>query len=188
MTVDDYLAFEETAVEKHEFLDGETFAMSGGTQSHDLLSGAVFAELRTALRGKPGGPQSSNLRIKSLETGLYTYPDALVVCDPQFEDAKRTTLLNPRVIVEVLSEGTERYDRGDKFRHYRSIPSVAEYVLVSTTAKRIEVYVRHDRAWVLTIHEAGEEIALPSIDVRLSVDAIYEGVELEPPAPIPTSA
>ena len=184
MSIDEYLAFEETASERHEYLDGEIFAMSGGTRAHDFLSGAVFAELRAALRGKPCSPAASNLRVKSQVTGLYTYPDALVHCAPKFENAKETTLLNPRVIVEVLSPGTEGYDRGEKFRHYRSIPSVAEYVLVSTTDQRVEVYARREKTWELSIHEAGQEVVLASIEVRLSVEELYRGVTLEPvPAP-----
>ena len=185
MSLDEYLAFEETASERHEYLDGEIFAMSGGTRSHDFLSGAFFAELRAALRGKPCAPAASNLRVKSQVTGLYTYPDALVHCDPKFEDAKETTLLNPRVVVEVLSPGTEANDRGDKFRHYRSIPSVAEYVLVSTTDQLVEVYARREKSWELSIHEAGQELVLASIEVRLSVDELYRGVTLEPRPVLP---
>jgi Uma2 family endonuclease len=180
MTLDEYLASEETAAQRHEFLDGELFAMSGGTRAHDSLALAVAAELRAALRGKPCAAQASNLRVKSAATGLYTYPDALVHCGPVFEDAKETTLLNPRVIVEVLSAGTEAYDRGEKFRHYRAIPSVAEYVLVSATDRRVEIYARRERTWELSIREAGQEIELASIDVRLALDAIYEGVALDP--------
>lgn len=185
MTIGEYLAFEETAAVRHEFLDGEIFAMGGGTRAHDFLSGALFAELRAALRGKPCAPASANLRVKSQRTGLYTYPDALVHCGPEFEDGKQTTLLNPRVIFEVISPSSEAYDRGDKFRHYRSIPSIQEYVLVSSTARRIEVYARHGETWELSIREAGQELELASIGVRVSLDAVYEGVELDPQPPPP---
>ncbi len=178
--VAEYLALEETATERHEYLDGEIFAMSGGTRAHDSLSGAVFAELRAALRGKPCAAQGPNLRVKAQATGLYTYPDALVHCGPHFEDARKTTLLNPTVVVEVLSPGTERHDRGDKFRHYRGIPSVADYLLVSTTQRQVEVFSRRETSWVLTIYEAGQVIELDSVGARLAIDAIYDGVELDP--------
>ncbi len=126
MTVAEYLALEEGARERHEFLDGQIWAMSGGTDAHDALSIAIAAEFRTALRGDECTARGSNLRVKSLATGLYTYADALMVCCPRFEDEKRTTLLNPRVVVEVVSESSEGYDRGDKFAHYRTIESVGD--------------------------------------------------------------
>lgn len=142
MTVEEYLALEESSGERHEFLNGIVWAMSGGTYAHDQLSTAMAAELRAALSGKACAAGGPNLRVKSLESGLYSYADALVVCEPRFEDARRTTLLNPRVIVEVLSEGTEAYDRGEKFAHYRAIESIGDYVLVSTSATVVEVYAR----------------------------------------------
>lgn len=113
-------------------------------------------------------------------TGLYTYADALVVCAPRFEDERRTTLLNPKVVVEVLSASSEAYDRGEKFGHYRAIPSVAEYVLVSRARPRIEVYVRDGDAWVMRVSEAGGIAVIPSVAVQLAVDAVYRGVDLDP--------
>jgi Uma2 family endonuclease len=181
MTVGEYLAFEETARERHEFLDGRVWAMSGGTYAHDALSTVMAAELRGALRGTPCSASGPILRLKSPETGLYTYADALVVCGARFEDAKRTTILNPRVVVEVLSESSEAYDRGDKFAHYRSIESVADYVLVSTTAPRVEVYTRAVDAWELRVHGEGDSIHLASVSVRLPVDVLYRDVKLDPP-------
>jgi Uma2 family endonuclease len=186
MTEEEYLAFEERATERHEFLDGHVWAMSGGTAAHDALSTAVAAELRSALASKDCLAHGPNLRLKSLSSGLYTYADALVACRPQqFADAKRTTLLNPRLIVEVLSENTESYDRGAKFAHYRGIPSIGDYVLVSTTERLVEVYTRATDAWELRVYREGDEIVLPSIGVKLSLDAIYRGVELDPPRPPP---
>jgi Uma2 family endonuclease len=181
MTVDEYLAFEETSDERHEFFDGQIFAMSGGTDAHDRLSGAAFAELRAALRGRPCSPNASNVRIKSHATGLYTYADASVSCEPRrFEDARRTTLLNPRVVVEVLSASTERYDRGEKFAHYRAMDSVEHYVLVSTTERQVEVFTRATDSWELRIYGAGSVVPLPSIDALIDVDALYDGVSLDP--------
>ncbi len=181
MTVEEYLALEETASERHEFLDGEIYAMSGGTAAHDDLSVAMGVQLHAALRGRPCRAGGSNMRLKSLETGVYTYADAYVACDRRFEDETRTTLLNPRVVVEVLSEGTEAYDRGDTFAHYRSIPSITDYVLVATTARRVEVYTRRATTWELAIYSAGDTMRLASLDIGLHLDAIYVGIELDPP-------
>jgi Uma2 family endonuclease len=155
--------------------------MSGGTYAHDALSTAMAAELRSALLGSSCFAGGSNLRLKSLETGLYTYADALVVCEPRFEDERRTTLLNPRVVVEVLSEGTEGYDRGEKFAHYRTIASLEHYVLVSPTAPNVEVYTRGAEAWELRVYRGGDDIALPALGVRIAMTAVYRDVALDPP-------
>jgi len=113
--------------------------------------------------------------------GLYMYTDALVICEPRFEDAKRTTLLNPRVVVEVLSESSEGYDRGDKFAHYRSIESVGDYVLVATTTRQVEVYTRGADAWELRVYREGAAVHLRSVNVRIPLDTLYRGVDLDPP-------
>jgi len=181
MTLDEYVALEEASRERHEFLDGRVWAMGTGTDAHDALSTAIAAELRAALRGGECAARGSNLRIKSVTTGLYTYADALVVCGPRFEDEKRTTLLNPRVVVEVVSESSEAYDRGEKFAHYRTIESIGDYVLVSTTAPHVEVYTREAEAWTLRVYRAKESLRLPSVQIRIAVDSLYEGITLDPP-------
>jgi Uma2 family endonuclease len=120
-------------------------------------------------------------------TGLYTYPDVSIVCGkPVLEGEVRTTLLNPRVVIEVLSPSTEAYDRGEKFAHYRSIASLAEYVLVSTTHRRVEVFTRRDDVWELRVYDEGSQVELGSVGVELAVDALYEGVELEAALAPPT--
>ncbi len=127
----EYLAWERAAPDKHEFLGGEIFAMAGASFAHNKIVGNIVGELRDALRDRPCDVTPSDLRVKIPAVGLYTYPDAVVVCgEPQFEDDKLDTLLNPTVIVEVLSDSTEAYDRGKKFRYYRTIPSLRDYVLV----------------------------------------------------------
>jgi len=186
VSVDEYLALDESSQERHAFWDGHVWAMSGGTFAHDALSTAMAAELRAALAGSGCSASGPNLRVKSLETGLYTYADALVVCGPHFEDPKRTTLLNPRVIVEVLSDATEAYDRGEKFAHYRSIESLGDYVLVSTSAPLVEVYSRAPSAWELRVFRQNDTVHLPAVDVELSVDALYRGIELDPPRALGT--
>ena len=180
MTVEAYIELEQSAGERHEYLDGSVYAMSGGTFAHDALSTAAAAELRDLLRGGPCVAAGPNLRVKSLASGLYTYADALVTCSPRFEDERRTTLLNPRVVIEVLSEATEAYDRGDKFAHYRAIDSVDDYVLVSTTSRRVEVFTRSTSAWELREYRGDADLVLPSVSVRISLTKLYAGVELDP--------
>lgn len=178
--MDDYLASEELSRDRHEYLAGEVWAMGGGTDAHDAISTAVAAELRTALAGGECSARGPNLRILATRSGLYTYADALVVCDPRFADERRTTLLNPRVVVEVVSESSEAYDRGEKFEHYRTIDSLADYVLCGTTSRLIEVYSRQGDVWTLRIHREGDHVALPSVSAGFSVDAVYAGVVLDP--------
>ncbi|WP_437306843.1 Uma2 family endonuclease [Sorangium sp. So ce388] len=176
-TYAEYLEQERASPTKHEFLAGEIFDMAGGTPEHARLAANVMAELRPALRERPCAVFSSDLRVRVRETGLATYPDVSVVCgqlarDPEDKDA----VVNPLVLVEVLSDSTEGYDRGEKFAHYRRIPSLKEYVLVSQSHRRIEVFRRNeDNTW--TLHEAGpgERARLASIDGALAVDEIYRG-------------
>lgn len=175
-TYDEYLAQERTSETKHEFLAGEIFAMAGGTPEHARLAVNVSSELRAQLRRRPCAVFSSDLRVRVLATGLSTYPDVSVVCgkierDPADEDVA----VNPVVLIEVLSDSTEAYDRGEKFAHYRRIPSLKEYVLVSQRDRRIEVFRRNaDDTW--TLHETCEHgrAKLASIDCELPVDEVYD--------------
>src|SRR6185437_15178443 len=171
-TAQEYLAWERQQPEKHEFHDGEVFAMAGATFEHNQIVINVGAELRSALRDKPCRVCASDLRVRVPATGLYTYPDASVVCGrPEFEDGSLDTLLNPLVLVEVLSESTQDYDRGTKFTNYRTIPSLREYVLISSDQVLVEHYTRGDDGlWVLRDHRAGARLALPSVGCELAVD------------------
>ncbi|WP_437972569.1 Uma2 family endonuclease [Sorangium sp. So ce260] len=182
-TYAEYLEQERASPTKHEFLGGEIFAMAGGTPEHARLAARVTVALGAQLTRRPCDVFSSDLRVRVLATGLATYPDVSVVCgqlarDPEDKDA----VVNPLVLIEVLSDSSEAYDRGEKFAHYRRIPSLREYVLVSQAHRRIEVFRRNeDSSW--TLHEAGpgERVRLASIDGALDVDEIYGGV-LETPA------
>ena len=171
----EYLEQEQASDIKHELLNGEIFAMAGGTPEHGRLSSKVTGALLAELRGRPCEVFSSDVRVRVLATGLATYPDVSVVCghlerDP--EDAN--TLINPIVLVEVLSDSSEAYDRGEKFAHYRRIPSLKEYVLVSQRVPRIEVFRRNeDGSWTLYEAEASASVKLPSIGCELSVDEVY---------------
>lgn len=174
-TAQEYLAWERLQPARHEFFQGETFAMAGATREHNLIVLNIGAELRNALRKKPCEVYPSDMRSKIPATGLYTYADAVVVCgEPEFEDDVHDTLLNPKVLVEVLSESSESYDRGKKFEQYRSIASLAEYVLVAQDQVLVEHFSRQpDGSWLLREARAGGRVALPSIDCTIEVDEIY---------------
>lgn len=178
MTESEYLAFERASEEKHEFADGEIFAMSGGTMEHSAVAANIIAELRGALFGKGCRVLTSDMRIYIPETGRYVYPDGSMVCGrPEFTDETRDTLLNPRLVIEVLSESSEAYDRGDKFAGYRSIPSFSEYVIASQKEQLIELFTRQpDGSYTLRIHGPGERVALTSVGASIEVDRVYADV------------
>lgn len=178
MTEEEYLAFERASDEKHEFADGEIFAMAGGTFEHSTVAQGIGGVLRAALQGRRCTVQNSDMKVYIPSTGRYVYPDAVVVCGrPEFRDDNRDVLLNPRVVVEVLSPTSEAYDRGDKFANYRSIPSLKQYVIVSQDKPYIEVYTRQDDgAWGLRDYGAGQTAALPAIECAIEVDQVYAGV------------
>jgi Uma2 family endonuclease len=180
----EYLAFERASEQKHEYANGEVFAMSGCTRAHSLLVGNIQRELGNALLDRACEVHTSDLRVKIPSTGRYVYPDASIVCgDPVFEDAEVDTLLNPNVVVDVLSDSSEAYDRGDKFAQYRSVPSIAEYVLVSQKDVRIEHFQRQsDGRWLLSILGPGAQLALESVGVVIEVDRVYIKVPLAPRA------
>jgi Uma2 family endonuclease len=176
VTYADYLELERNSDEKHEYYGGEIFAMAGGTSEHARLAMGFGGELRNALNraNKPCSVFTSDLRIRVDETDRTFYPDLSVICGKRQVSIDDTlALTNPVVIVEVLSESTERNDRGEKFRQYRLLPSLEEYVLVNTDSKHIEVFRRTSEGWVLNDARAGEELVLRSLDVRIAVDAIY---------------
>jgi len=133
LTEAEYLALERSAPFKSEFFDGEMFAMAGGSPMHSLMGANLIGELRSKLKGGPCRPFTSDLRIKIEATGLFTYPDVSVICGPlHFVEGTDDTVVNPTLIVEVLSDSTEAYDRGEKFQHYRQMPSLKEYLLLAS--------------------------------------------------------
>jgi Uma2 family endonuclease len=176
-TYSEYLAHEEASNVKHEYLDGEIYAMAGGSPEHASLAVAIASSLRSQLEGKPCRVFSSDPRIRVAATGLATYPDVSVVCGPlEREKESKETILNPTVLVEVLSSGTERYDRGEKFEHYKRIPTLHQYVLVSQNEPLVEVWDRRVESWSKREGRSGDRVALPSIDCELVVDELYRGV------------
>jgi Uma2 family endonuclease len=182
LTPAEYLAIERAAETKSEYFAGEMFAMAGASPPHVLITSNVTAELNAQLKGRPCRVYSSDLRVRVSETDLYTYPDVVVVCGEQrFDDEKGDTLLNPTLIVEVLSETTEAYDRGDKFGHYRRLLSLQEYVLIAQDRQWAERYTRQEEGtgWVLTeVSGPAGVMALPSIGCELALADVYDKIEL----------
>jgi len=183
VTPDEYLARERVAETRSEYFDGEIFAMAGGTPQHSAISFNVTVALGPQLRGGPCRGFNGDLRIKVSETGLYNYPDLVILCgEARFDDQKRDTLLNPTLIVEVLSPTTEAYVRGDKFSHYRWLESLQDYLLIAQDRRRVELFSRQpDGRWILSqVQDEKAEVALESIGCRLALADVYERVELEP--------
>ncbi len=180
LTPEEYLRFERESETKHEYFGGEIFAMSGAKRNHNVIAWNIGGELRQHLKGKNCEAYPADMRVFVPQTGLYTYPDLVVICgEPQFQDDTFDTLLNPILIIEVLSDTTENYDRGKKFQHYRSIESLQEYVLVSQDEARIEKYVkRGDGFWLLS--EAvglDAEIEFASIVCRIALAEVYDKID-----------
>ncbi len=175
LTPEQYLALERSSEVKHEYAEGEIFAMSGDTRAHSLVAGNILGEIRSALSERDCEVHGSDMRLKIPATGRYVYPDVSVVCgEALFEDDEQDTLLNPKVIVEVLSRSTEPYDRGDKFENYQTLASLREYVLLSQKKVRVEHYsLQPDGTWILRVLGAGERLLLSSIDCEIDVDRIY---------------
>ena len=179
----EYLSRERRAETKSEYLRGEMFAMSGASREHNLIVGNVSRELGQQLRQRPCEVYQADMRVKVSSTGLYTYPDVTVVCgEPQFEDGEVDTLLNPTVLVEVLSPSTADYDRGGKFAHYRRLASLQEYVLISQDRPLVEHYVRQDSdQWLLTEQRGLEDmLVLPSIGCQIPLAEIYLKIRFAP--------
>lgn len=179
-SVQDYVLLERDSSVKHEYLDGQIYAMSGGTPEHALLAMAVGGDLRAALRGGHCRVYSSDLRVCVRKTGLRTYPDVTVVCgllesDPEDENS----VTNPILLVEVASKSTEAYDRGEKFDNYKQIRSLKEYVLVSRRERAIEVRRRTSSGWTSHVARSGDQVVLRSVGVTLDVDAIYQSATID---------
>ena len=182
---EEYLALERKAAAKSEYFNGEMFAMSGASEEHNLIVMNIAAGLHNQFRGRPCKVYANDMRIKVSPTGLYTYPDIVAVCEEaQLEDEHLDTLLNPTVLIEVLSRSTEAYDRGEKAEHYRRLPSLAEYLLVSQDKPHLEHYLRQpDDRWLLSEISAWQAVvALPAIACTLALAAVYDRVFSDPPA------
>jgi Uma2 family endonuclease len=177
-TPEEYLAWERKQPEKHAYYRGEVFAMAGATREHNLIVFNTIVALGEKLRDRPCEAYPSDMRVRVPATGLYTYPDVSVVCgDPVFEDNVRDTLLNPQILVEVLSPSTEAYVRGKKLANYRTLPSLREVLLIAQDEVLVDHYVRQPEqpgdGWLLRSLAAGTTITLASIGCALPVDDFY---------------
>jgi Uma2 family endonuclease len=174
-TYGEYVELEEMSPVKHEYLDGAVWAMAGGTPDHAAIAANIIGMLREQLRDRRCRVFTSDLRVRVKATGLGTYPDASVICDSielDPEDAKGHAVVNPTVLVEVLSPSTEVYDRGEKREHYQRIPCATEIVLVAHDAHRVEIWRRDGDTWLEHVVETGD-VHLTSLDCRLPLDEIY---------------
>lgn len=177
-TPKEYLALERQASIKSELINGRIYAMAGASRQHNLIAGNVFREISSQLKGRACEAYISDMRLHISATGMFTYPDVMAVCgEVLFEDKEKDNLLNPSVIIEVLSPSTEAYDRGEKFAHYRRLVTLQEYLLISQHRVRIERFVRHGAEWRMTeFNELTAIIQLTSIGCQLALAEIYDKV------------
>lgn len=180
-TLADYLRLEHDSEQKHEYFDGEIYAMAGGTIAHAALSGEVIGQLARQLNGSDCRVYSPDLRITAKPTGLYTYADATVVCGPVMtdpDDPEGNTAINPTLLVEVTSPSSEERDRGSKLEHYKTIHSLRSVVVISHRERLVEAHIRQGASWETRVATAGKLELLPEIAGVIDVDALYAAVDL----------
>lgn len=183
LTPEEYFAWEAQQLEKHEYIGGQVYAMSGGSKNHSLISVRLTTLLANHLEGSGCETGNSNLRVNIVETTDYTYPDISVTCD---ERDKETTqyITYPCLIVEVLSDSTEAYDRGGKFRLYQNNPVLQDYLLVSSTRIEIDLYQKNDAgSWLIINYKTDDTITLKSINLTFPIEQIYRNLTLSPQIP-----
>ncbi len=181
VTPEEYLAAERASDTKHEYVNGEVYAMAGASLAHNLIVSNLIRTVGTRLLGRPCDVYPSDMRLQVTETGLYTYPDVMVVCgEHHLADETRDMLVNPKVIFEVLSETTEVNDRVWKWAHYRHLESLEEYVLVAQDRHLVEHFARQpDGAWLLReFDDLGETLPLPTLGIEVPLADIYYRVPL----------
>ena len=178
-TPEEYFAWEEQQLEKHELIDGRVYAMSGGTKNHSVIAINALLLIRSHLRGSQCQVFNSDLKINILHTANYTYPDLSVTCDDR--DREHPLYITyPCLIVEVLSPSTEAYDRGKKFNWYRRNPNLIDYVLVSSDEMAVDIYHKKDTGeWVILSYREGDAVELKSIGLSLPIEQFYEEVVFE---------
>ena len=180
LTPEEYFTWEEKQLNKHEYINGEVYAMSGGSKNHSLISVRFITLFSSHLESSGCETGNSDLRVNIVESNDYTYPDVSVTCD---ERDKNTTqyITYPCLIVEVLSGSTEAYDRGGKFRMYRNNPVLQDYLLVSPTKIEMDLYHKNDMGdWVIINHKEGDIVGLKSINLSFPIEQVYRGLILTP--------
>jgi Uma2 family endonuclease len=183
MTRAEFLAWEEEQPTKHEFVGGEVFAMVGARQIHVVVAGNCFALLKAHLRGRPCRALISDMQLEVERADAVFYPDVMVTCDPRDLRAERT-LLHPMVIIEVLSDSTAAYDRGQKFALYRQIDALQEYALIDPERRTVEVFRRTEtNDWLLATRDSERGLVLRSLNFEASLAAVFEDIEADEPDP-----
>ena len=179
LTPEEYFVWEEQQLHRHEYLNGEVFAMSGGTINHSEIALNFGVLLKGHMKGSGCKVLNSDARVNILETTDYVYPDLSVTCDER-DKTTQQFITYPCLVIEVLSPSTEAYDRGDKFRMYRQNPHLQEYVLVNSEAIAIEIFRRTDQdAWQILNYQAGDSVELKSVDLTFPIETIYEDIVFE---------
>jgi Uma2 family endonuclease len=179
VTEEEYLKIERKAETKSEYFRGEIFAMAGANAKHNIILSNTIIGLGRFLQNKPCIVFPSDMRVLVSASGLYTYPDLSVVCEkPIYLDSKQDTLLNPSLIIEILSDSTEAYDRGQKFEMYRNIPELKEYILISTKYQKIESFLRNTNFWKLTESRESLSFRIETLDLELSLVDVYYNTDI----------
>ena len=176
LSPDEYLEIEDRSESRHEYLAGEIFAMAGANRNHNRIVSNMVVGLGTQLKDRPCNVYANDMRVRVEEADLYTYPDIVITCgEERFAEPKAHNLLNPQIIIEVLSNSTEAYDRGKKFEFYQQLESLREYILISQNSYRVEQYVKQEaQQWLyFEAHGLDGNLTLPSIDCRLMLQDIY---------------
>ncbi|MBK1719004.1 Uma2 family endonuclease [Thiocystis violacea] len=179
---EDYLAAERECIdEKHEYVAGQVFAMTGATYNHNLVTTNLARELSNQLKPRPCVVLANDMRLRIQTADACTYPDIVVLCDePAFHDRRKDVLTDARFVAEVLSPSTEGYDRGDKFALYRALPGLRQYVLIAQNRFAIDVFTRRDDGWLLEAHSDPDALVyFESIDCRIRLGEIYDKVRFE---------
>ena len=181
-TPEEYLEMERESVERHEYRDGEIYQMAGESLSHSRICINIAREISGGLLGKSCEALSSNMKVRTSTASLFSYPDLTIVCgEPQFHDRKQDVVINPRVIFEVLSPSTERYDRGKKFQRYKlGNETLTDYVLIAQETASVEHYRKSQNGeWIYEIHtELSDVLSFSEIDLEIELERIYDRVEL----------
>jgi Uma2 family endonuclease len=181
LSIEEYLQFEKESIDKHEYYLGEIFAMSGASNKHVKIHSNLFIALGSLLRGKSCQPYGSDLRIHIPQNSLFTYPDLAIICNELISsDIDEDSFIQPAIIFEILSPSTRQYDRGEKFRLYRAIPNLKEYILIDSESINIEYFGINEKGfWELHEYKSiNDQLALPSLSIAISIHEIYEGTKL----------